>query len=144
VSEAAPVAPPPSLDEARGWAGLELDDVEGRPAGRIEGVYADAESAAPVWLLVASGRRRRGFLGLGRRDPKTVAVPLRECAAMPGRAWTAQPLEALRGAPTIDPSRPLLREHETAICAHYGIGEAAGRQSELAGRADGVVTAQPA
>lgn len=140
----APAAAPPSLDEARGWAGLELDDAEGRPAGRIEGVYVDAESGAPVWLLVAAGRRRRGFLGLGRRDPKTAVVPLRECAAMPGRAWTAQPLEAVRAAPTVDARRPLLREHEAAICAHYGIGEGAGRQAELAGRPDGAVTAQPA
>lgn len=139
-----PAAPLPSLDEARGWAGLELDDVEGLATGRIEGVYADAESGAPVWLLVAVGKRRRGFLGFGRRDPKTVVVPLRECAAMPNRAWMAQSLEAVRGAPAVDASRPLLREHEAAICAHYGIGEAAGRQAELATRADGAVTTQPA
>lgn len=144
MSEAAAAAPPPGLEEARDWVGLELDDVEGRAAGRIEAVYADAESGAPVWLLVVAGRRRRGFLGIGRRDPKSVVVPLRECAAMPGRAWTAQPLEAIGGAPTVDASRPLLREHETAICAHYGIGEAAGRQAELASRADGAITAQPA
>jgi len=143
VSEAA-AAPPPGLDEARSWVGLELDDAEGRAAGRVGGVYADAGSGAPVWLLVTVGRRRRGFLGIGRRDPKAVVVPLRECAAMPGRAWTAQPLEAVHGAPAVDPSRPLLREHETAICAHYGIGEGAGRHAELAGRAAGTVTAQPA
>ena len=144
MSDATAAAAPPSLEEARGWIGLELDDVEGRTAGRIEAVYTDAESGAPVWLLVAAGRRRRGFLGIGRRDPKTVVVPLRECAAMPGRAWTAQPLEALRGAPAVDASRPLLREHEVAICAHYGIGEAAGRWAEVAGRAEGAVTARPA
>ena len=144
MADAPAVAAPPSLDEARSWAGLELDDVEGRAAGRIGGVYADAASGAPVWLLVATGPRRRGFLGIGRREPRTILVPLRECAAMPGRAWTAQPLEAVRGAPTVDPARPLLREHEVAICAHYGIGEAAGRRAELAGRAEGAVTAQPA
>ena len=139
-----PVAAPPGLDEARGWIGLELDDVEGWTAGRVEGVYADAESGAAVWLLVAVGRGRRGFLGIGRRDPRRVLAPLRECAAMPGRAWTAQPLGAVRGAPAIDASRPLLREHEAAICAHYGIGEAAGRRAELASRPEGAVTARPA
>jgi len=143
VSEAAAAAPP-SLDEARRWAGLELDDAGGRASGRVEGVYADAEGGAPVWLLVAVGRRRRGFLGIGRRSARTVLVPLRECAAMPGRAWTAQTLEAVRGAPAVDASRPLLREHELAVCAHYGIGEAAGRQAELAARPAGAVTAQPA
>jgi len=139
-----PAAAPLSLEEARGWVGLELDDVEGRAAGRIEAVYADAESGAPVWLLVAVGRGRRGFLGIGRRDPTAVVVPLRECAAMPGRAWTAQPLGAVRGAPAVDASRPLLREHEAAICEHYGIGAAAGRRAELAPRADGAITARPA
>lgn len=140
----APAVAPPSLEGARGWAGLELDDAEGRRAGAVEGVYADAESGAPVWLLVAVGKRRRGIFGIGRRKAKSVVVPLRECAAMPGRAWTAQPLESVQGAPPIDASRPLLREHEIAICAHYGIGEGAGRHAELAGRPDGAVTAQPA
>lgn len=143
MSEAAPAAPPPSLAEARGWVGLGLDDVEGRAAGRVAGVYADGESGAPVWLLVTVGSGRRGFLGLGRRRAKTVVVPLRECAAMPGRAWTAQRLGALRGAPAVDPVRPLLREHEATICAHYGVGDGAGRHAEVVDRAAGSVTAQP-
>jgi hypothetical protein len=63
---------------------------------------------------------------------------------MPGRVWTAQAAQALRGAPAVDPTRPLLREHETAICGHYGIGESVGRHSEVAGRAEGSATAQPA
>ena len=43
----------------------------------------------------------------------------------------------------VDPTRPLLREHELAICAHYGIGERVGRAAEVAGRGDGEVTAVP-
>jgi hypothetical protein len=125
----------PSLDEALGWKGLEIDDAGGKPAGRVEGVYADAEGGGPVWVVVASGRRRRA---------KTVVVPLRECAAMPGRVWTAQGGDTIRAAPTVDPGRPLLREHETAICSHYGVGKAVGRHAEVAGRAAGSVTAQPA
>ena len=116
-------------------------------AGRRVGSPASTptrESGAPVWLVVDVGGRRRGFLGLGRRDPKTVAVPLRECAAMPGRAWTAHPQEAVRAAPSVDPTRPLLREHEATICAHYGIADGAGRQAELSAHPDGAVTAQPA
>jgi hypothetical protein len=125
----------PSLAETLGWAGFELDDVGGERIGRVTGVYADAEGGGPVWLVVAMGRRRRA---------KAIAVPLRECAAMPGRVWTAEDSEALRGAPAVDPSRPLLREHEAAICAHYGIGEGVGRYAEIAGRGVGIVTAQPA
>jgi hypothetical protein len=139
----APPAPPPSLAEALAWIGFELDDSVGRGVGRVTAVYADAEGGAPVWLVVAleSGRRRLSF---ARRRAKAVIVPLRECAAMPGRVWTAQGREAIRAAPAVDPSRPLLREHEAAICLHYGIGEAVGRHAEVAGRADASVTAQPA
>lgn len=140
----APAVGPPSLAEARAWVGLELDDVGGRPAGRIAGLYVDAESSQPAWLVVALGPQRRGLFGLGRRRAKSVIVPARECAAMPGRAWTAEPLDAVRRAPVVDPARPLLREHEEAVCSHYGIGGAVGRHAELTGRPAGSVTAQPA
>ena len=43
----------------------------------------------------------------------------------------------MRSAPVVDPARPLLREHELTICAHYGIGEAVGRAAEVAGRPEG-------
>jgi hypothetical protein len=134
VSEA-PAAAPPSLAEALAWRGFELDDAGGDAVGRVEGVYADAGDGGPVWLVVATGRRRRA---------KTVAVPLRECAAMPGRVWTAQDREVVLSAPAIDPSRPLLREHEIAICAHYGVGDRAGRHAEVAARPEAAITAQPA
>jgi hypothetical protein len=55
----------------------------------------------------------------------------------------AQDAEALSAAPVVDPARPLRREHELAICAHFGIGEAVGRAAEVAGRPEGAVTASP-
>lgn len=129
-----PAAAPPDLAEALGWVGFALDDLAGNAFGRVEGVYADAEGGGPVWLIAATGRRRR---------TRTIVVPLRECAAMPGRVWTAQEDDAMHSAPTVDPSRPLLREHEIAICEHYGIGEKVGRHAEVAARAAGAITAQP-
>jgi hypothetical protein len=133
----------PSLAEALAWAGWELDDVGGTPVGLVTGSYADAETGAPVWLTVAllAGRRPLSFR---RRRAKTAIVPLRECAAMPGCVWTAQTREAIRAAPAVDPSRPLLREHELAVCLHYGIGERTGRHAEVASRPNGTVTAGPA
>lgn len=131
----APAGALPSLAEALDWRGLEVDDVGGKPVGRVGGVYVDAEGGDPVWIVVTNGRRRRA---------RAVVVPLRECAAMPGRVWTAQGLDAIRAAPTVDPSRPFLREHEIAISSHYGVGKAVGRHAEVAGRASGSVTAQPA
>ena len=130
----APLGALPDLAEALSWNGRELDDAVGRSVGRVTGIYVDAQAGSPAWLVVAMGRRRRA---------KAVIVPLRECAAMPGRVWTAQDRQAMREAPAVDPARPLLREHETAICSHYGIGEAAGRHAEVAGRPGGSVTAEP-
>jgi hypothetical protein len=117
------------------WAGVDLDDVDGAHVGRVLGGYVDAESGEPVWLIVAIGRRRRS---------KKVVVPLRECAVAAGRAWVAQERGTMREAPTVDSTRPLLREHEAAICAHYGVGEGSGRNAELTGRAEGSLTAKPA
>lgn len=133
----------PNLAEVLAWSGWELDDVGGMQVGSVIGIYADAETGAPVWLTVTlpPGRRLLPFL---RRRAKTAIVPLRECAAMPGRVWTAQRREAIRAAPAVDAARPLLREHEATICLHYGIGETIGRHAEVDGRPAGAVTAQPA
>jgi hypothetical protein len=140
VAEAAAAAPAPSLDEALSWRGHALDDVDGERVGRVRGVYVDEGSGAPVWLGVAIERR-----GLLRRGvAKIVVVPARECAALPGRVWTAQPAATIREAPAVDPARLLLREHEAAISAHYGIGPAVGRHAEVAARPAGATTARPA
>jgi len=115
-------------------AGFEVDDAGGSRVGTVHGVFVDAESGEPAWLIVALGRRRT----------KLVAVPIAECAPAAGRVWVAQDRETLRTAPGIDPTRPLLREHELTICDHYGIGEGVGRAAEVAGRFAGNVVSKPA
>jgi hypothetical protein len=122
------------------WLGLEIDDVDGARLGSVRAVFGDAESGEPTWLLVEPRRR----LQLLRRPRGLVPVPARDCAAAPARAWTAHAQRAVRAAPTVDPTRPLLREHELAICAHYGIGEGVGRAAEVVARPAGGVTSQPA
>jgi hypothetical protein len=114
--------------------GYDVDEIGGARVGRVHAAFADAESGEPAWLVVSIGRRRK----------KKVAIPFRECAGAGGRVWTAQRLETLRTAPAVDPSRPLLREHEAVLCEHYGIGERDGRHAEVVARAEGSVTAQPA
>ena len=61
----------------------------------------------------------------------------------PFGVWVGQEADAIRSAPVVDPDRPLRREHELTICAHFGIGEKVGRAAVVAGREDGVVTATP-
>lgn len=137
----APAAGLPSLAEAMGWLGHEVDEVGGTRVGRVRRVFVDVAGGEPAWLIV--GLERRVPL-LGRRRRRLVALPLRDCAAAAGRLWTAHGREALRTAPPVDPTRALLREHELTICAHYGIGERVGRAAEVLARPEGTVTSQPA
>ncbi len=122
----------PTLAEAGAWRDWEVDEIGGSRVGRVYGAFVDAENGAPTWLVVR----------LGRRGP-LVAVPLRDCAGGGGRVWVAHEKEKFRNAPVVDPTRPLLREHELTICAHFGIGEKVGRAAEVAGRPEGAVTSQP-
>jgi len=126
-------AAPPSLEEAQAWIGNGVDDLGGASVGQAHGLFVDAESGAPTWLIVKQGRVK----------PTLVAAPLRDCAAAAGRVWIAHDRDVIRRAPVVDPTRPLLREHELTISAHYGIGETVGRAAEVAGRDEGAATSQP-
>lgn len=124
----------PSTAEAMGWLGTDVADLSGDSVGQVQGFYVDAESGEPAWLIARLGRRRRARL---------VAVPYSNCAGAPFGVWVAQEADAIRSAPVVDPTRPLRREHELTICAHFGIGEKAGRASVVGGRPAGDITATP-
>jgi hypothetical protein len=125
----------PSLSEAKGWTGYRVDEIGGAGIGQVHGFFVDdADDGQPTWLIAKQGRL----------SSTLVAIPLRNCAAGANRVWVAHEREAVRSAPVVDPTRPLLREHELTICAHYGIGEQIGRAAEVAGRAAGSVTSRPA
>ncbi len=121
------------MASAETWIGFEVDDLNGDRVGSVSGVFLDAESGEPAWLIA----------GLGRRRVKPVAIPLANCAAGTGRVWVAHDRGALNAAPTVDPSRPLLREHELAICSQYGISERVGRAAEVVSRPEGSTTSKP-
>jgi hypothetical protein len=124
----------PSAAEAMSWLGADVAELGGDPVGQVQGVFVDADSGEPAWLVARLGRRRR---------TRVVALPFATCAGAPFGVWVAQEGEAIRSAPVVDPSRPLRREHELTICAHFGIGEKAGRAAEVAGREVGGITATP-
>ncbi len=127
-------APPPSLREAMGWIGADVAALDGASVGQVQGFYVDSASGSPTWLIARLGRRR---------NTRVVAVPIGSCAGAPFGVWVAQRGEALRGAPVVDPARPLRREHELAICSHFEIGERVGRAAEVAPRPEGEITATP-
>jgi hypothetical protein len=126
---------PISAAEAMSWLGAEVAELGGAPIGQVQGFYVDAESGDPAWLIARLGRRRRA---------RVVAVPFANCAGAPFGVWVAQEADAIRSAPVVDPTRPLRREHELTVCAHFGIGEKVGRAARVAARASGEVTAAPA
>jgi hypothetical protein len=120
--------------EAMGWLGADVAEIGGDPVGQVQGLFVDADSGEPAWLVARLGRRRRA---------RVVAVPFANCAGAPFGVWVAQEGDAIRSAPVVDPTRPLRREHELMICAHFGIGEKVGRAAAVAGREEGNITATP-
>jgi hypothetical protein len=104
------------------WLGAEVAELSGQSVGQVQGFYVDADSGEPAWLIARLGRRRRA---------RIVAVPFSTCAGAAFGVWVAQEADAIRSAPVVDPVRPLRREHELTICAHFGIGERVGRASEV-------------
>lgn len=124
-----------SAAEAMGWLGTAVTELGGSAIGQVQGLYLDADSGEPAWLIARLGRRRRA---------RVVAIPFSNCAGAPFGVWVAQEADAIRSAPVVDPTRPLRREHELTICAHFGIGEKVGRAAEVQARESGEVTATPA
>jgi hypothetical protein len=124
----------PSAEEAKRWRGYAVDDAAGSRVGEVHRVFVDALDGTPTWAIVKRG---------GRFNRTLLSIPLRDCAAGAGRVWVAHPSQAIRSSPVVDPRRPLLREHELTICAHYGIGERVGRAAEVARREAGAVTSRP-
>jgi len=125
----------PQLDEARTWRGRAVDDASGRAVGTANGIFVDAATGAASWLVVKFKR--------GRFASSLVAVPAADCAGGGGRIWVAHERDAIRSSPVVDSRRPLLRQHELAICKHYGIGERVGRAARVIAQADGTITSQP-
>lgn len=124
----------PTTVEAMRWLGADVAEIGGDAVGQVQGLMVDADSGEPAWLVARLGRRRRA---------RVVAVPFSNCAGAPFGVWVAQEADAIRSAPVVDPTRPLRREHELTICAHFGIGENAGRAAEVAPRQAGDITAVP-
>ena len=132
------MAEPLILSEAIGWVGTPLADLEGATLGEVQSVYIDSTDHHPTWLVakVAGGRRGRGS--------RIIAVPVDMCAGAPEvGVWAAVDGSRLRGAPVVDPTRPLLREHELTICEHFGITGDLGRAGSVAALAAGAITAIP-
>ena len=127
-----------ALGEAIGWVGAPLADLEAETVGEVQSVYIDSTSHGPAWLVAKlTGEPARAAVAI-------VAVPVDVCAGAAGiGVWAAIDGAHLRGAPVVDPTRPLLREHELTICEHFGISGDVGRAGVVAELAPGAITAIP-
>jgi PRC-barrel domain len=128
----APASAPPPLNEALGWTGFRVDDMNGSRVARVEGIYVDFEDREPVWLIVKLGR-----------FGKITAVPYAECAGGPGRIWVAHGRKVVRDAPPVSAGQPLTGEYEVALCEHYFIQPERGRYAQVRRRPADAVTAVP-
>jgi PRC-barrel domain len=123
---------PPPLEEALGWLGLRVDDMNGSRLARVQAIYVDADGGEPVWVVVKLGR-----------FGKVTAIPFAECADGPGRIWVAHERKMVRGAPAIHAGKPLTREVELELYDHYLIRPGRGRRAAVESRPEGAVTAEP-
>ena len=123
----------PSLDEALAWSGHRLDEIAGGNVGKVDGVYVDADSGRPEWLLSRMGRFGHHTL-----------VPARDAVAGVGHVWVPYTREQIRRAPKVAPKEELTKAREAELLGAYGIGGEAGRSAEIAGHADDAITARPA
>ncbi len=124
---------PPPLEEALGWVGFRVDDMNGARVARVAGIQVDAADGEPVWVVVKLGR-----------FGKVTAVPYGDCADAPGRIWVAHGRKVIRAAPAIKNESPLTRELEIALCEHYLIRPDRGRHAAIVDRGAKTLTAKPA
>jgi hypothetical protein len=123
----------PSLDDALGWEGMQIDGLGNKSLGRIAGIHVDAEDGEPRWALI-----RLGPLA------GSTAIPFEHVAEGAGRLWAAYDRDWIREAPRFRPNESLTALQELELCAHWGIREGQGRAAEVADQDADEITAVPA
>jgi hypothetical protein len=121
-----------SVGEIRAWAGWRLDEIGGAGVGKVEGAFVDEQGGQPLWLLVRMGRFGHHTL-----------IPSSDAVAGVGHVWVPYDRDMIRRAAKVEPRKPLTREQELELCAHYGIPEGLGRAAELSALPPGVASARP-
>jgi hypothetical protein len=123
----------PSLEDAIGWDGKQIDGLGNKSLGRIAGIHVDAEDGEPRWALI-----RLGPLA------GCTAIPFEHVAEGAGRLWAAYERDWIREAPRFRPNESLTALQELELCAHWGIREGQGRAAEVAEQDADEITAVPA
>ena len=123
----------PTLDEALGWDGMQIDGLGSKTLGRAAGIHVDAGDRGPRWVLI-----RLGPLS------GCTAIPFEHVAAGADRLWAAYDRDWVREAPRFRPTESLTALQELELCAHWSIRGGKGRAAEIAERDADAITAVPA
>jgi sporulation protein YlmC with PRC-barrel domain len=99
----------PSLNEALGWIGSRVDDINGVAIGRLEDIWIDPATGEPRWLLVKEGR----FGG------RSTLVPFDDAVPGDGHVWIPYERDVVREAPQVEPAVPLTQQVEMTLRNHY-------------------------
>lgn len=101
------------VNAALSWVGQRIDDVYGARVGKVEDVYLDGRTGEPVWLAVR----------LGRFGDDHVAVPAAEAVAGEGGVRIPYERQVVTSGGMLDPGRPLTRERDLELAAHFDLHE---------------------
>jgi hypothetical protein len=123
----------PTLEQARGWEGMQIDGLGNKTLGRLAGIHVDAQDGYPCWALI-----RLGPLA------GCTAIPFEHVAEGAGRLWAAYDRDWIREAPRFRPNESLTALQELELCAHWGVREQKGRAAEVAQQGEDEITAVPA
>ena len=88
--------------------------LEGPPPRRDRRLPASARSRGPTSMRVGAARRS-GCSCAWAASGTTALVPARDAVEAVGHVWVPYAVEQIRGAPKVDPKRPVSREYELAL-----------------------------
>ena len=99
------------VENIREWIGRDVVDSDGDKVGTLEDVYFDAESEAPAFLIVKTGRIKHHLS----------FVPVEGAQAGPDQVQVGFPKTEIQKTPTAEVGGELSAEDESALYHGYGI-----------------------
>jgi hypothetical protein len=94
------------------WKTQEVVDLEGQKLGKLEDVFYDVDSDAPVFVTVKTG----GLVGR-----KLIMVPIAGATVRPDAFRINFRKSEVKDAPTYDPDLELTTDQEAGAYQHYGL-----------------------
>ena len=101
----------PEVENISDWRGKEIQDRDGDKIGKLEDVYVDTETDAPVFGSVKEGHISKHL----------TFVPLHDATASPDGLKVAVSKEQVKDAPNLDQDGEMSATEESDLYRHYEI-----------------------